>query len=113
MTNNEQLCVAAIEKLRAAGVSIHEDSKIQTIASAIEKLHGRQRIGMTAPHEIVRNYVAPVAQVRQMAAFKPLRATAHPRLSEIDRAQPPMMTPNGTGNHNQYSKFMLDNGRAR
>lgn len=98
MTKNEQLRIEAIEKLRAAGVSIHEDSKIPTIASAIEKLHGRQRIGMTALHDIVRNYVNPVAQVRQMAAFKPLRAMAHPRLSEIDRAQPPMLTPNGVGN---------------
>lgn len=98
MTNNEQLRIAAIEKLRAAGVEIHPESKIPTIASAIEKLHGRQRVGMTALHDIVRNYVAPVAQVRQMAAFRPLRATAHPRLSEIDQAQPPMYTPNGVGN---------------
>lgn len=98
MTNNEQLRIAAIEKLRAAGVEIHLESKIPTIASAIEKLHGRQRVGLTSLHDIVRDYVSPVAQVRQMAAFKPLRAVAHPRLSEIDRAQPPMMTPNGVGN---------------
>lgn len=100
MTNNEQLRIAAIEKLRAAGVSIHEESKMPTIASAIEKLHGQRRIGMTALHDIVRNYVYPVAQARQMAAFKTL--TLDPVLamnfSRASQHQKTMVTPNGIGN---------------
>lgn len=30
-----------------------------------------------------------------------------------EKAQPVVQTPKGTGNYNQYSKFMLNNGRAR
>ena len=94
----EQLRAAAIEKLRADGVSIHDDSKTPSIVSAIEKLTGRRCTYAMSPPDFVRAYVSPVVPARQMAAFKPMRATAHPRLSEIDRAQPPMITPNGVGN---------------
>ena len=113
MNNNEQLRIAVIEKLRAAGVSIHDDSKTPSIISAIEKLTGRRCTYAMSPSDFVRAYVSPVAPARQAVEFKPMRAMAHPRLFEIERDQPPMMTPNGTGNHNQYSQFMLDNGRTR
>lgn len=44
--------------------------------------------------------------------FRPMKAHTHPRLAEIERAQPPMLTPCGTGNYHEYSKFMLNNGRT-
>ncbi len=37
----------------------------------------------------------------------------HPRLADIQAAQPPLKTLKGIGNYNQYSKYMLNNGRKR
>lgn len=46
-------------------------------------------------------------------AFKPWAPRKHMRLAEINEAQPAVDTPKGTGNHNQYSEFMMSNGRTR
>ena len=37
----------------------------------------------------------------------------HPRLADIQAAQPPVKTLKGTGNYNQYSKYILSNVRKR
>lgn len=98
MTKNEQLRIDAIEKLRAAGVAIHADSKTPSIVTAIEKLTGgRCTYAMSQP-DYLRAFVSPIVPARQ-ATFRPLRAAAHPRLAEIDQAQPPMYTPNGVGTY--------------
>lgn len=45
--------------------------------------------------------------------FKPMKTAPHPRLADIDDAQPSVHVPRSTGNYNQYSTFMLNNGRSR
>ncbi len=100
MTKNEQLRIAAIEKLRTDGVTIHADSKTASIVTAIEKLTGsRCHYAMSQP-DFVRAYVYPVVPARQMGAFKPL--TLDPILamnfSRASQCQKVMMTPNGVGN---------------
>lgn len=102
--NPQQTRVAAIEKLREAGVSIHKDAKSPSVVSAISKLTGRlcpYNIGMT---DFMRSYLKPVAHAPQVDVFRPLKVRTHPRLTEIHAGQPPMLTPCGTGNYREFSK---------
>lgn len=47
--------------------------------------------------------------------MKPYTPSKQLQINErrAEKVQPPVTTPKGTGNHNQYSKFMLNNGRKR
>lgn len=94
----EQLRRAAIKKLHADGATIHPDAKTPAIVSAIEKLTGRVCTHYMSPPDFVRSFVSPAVPARQLVAFRPMRPRAHPRLAEIDAAQPPLYTPDGVGN---------------
>ncbi len=54
-----------------------------------------------------------IAPAAKPPVFKPMKSAPHPRLADIDHAQPAVHVPRSTGNFNQYSKFMLNNGRSR
>ncbi|TFL14202.1 hypothetical protein CSC67_08605 [Pusillimonas caeni] len=115
--NSYELKKAAIEKLHATtGKKLSSTAVMLDICRAI----GRHPKGGLTPAQILRDYLgikdeqpanAVVAPYRP--PFRPMRAPSHPRLADIQRAQPPMMTPTGTGNWNQYTSYMMGNGRAR
>ena len=100
----------AIRLLRAQGIRLPDDSTMESISFAIMGKHANNRHA-----EFVRNWVAeqpalpdpvlvPAAQANLMKrkAF----SWSHPRAAEIDRAQPPMITPNGIGNVKQPGGFI-------
>lgn len=115
--NNHQLKAAFIKKL-------HEQTgkKLLTSTRMVElcEIIGRTpRPGLT-PSRILKDYLGierpepkPYVNPPYRPAFKPLAVPKHPRLADIERAQPPMTTPAGTGNYNQYTQYMMDNGRSR
>ena len=79
---------------------------------------GRTPKGGVTPTDILRAYVG-IKQKRQenlvapsyRPAFKPMEGIKHPRMADIQKAQPPLITPCGTGNGTQYSKFMFEDSR--
>lgn len=114
---DHQLKAAFIQKLYE-----QTGKKLLTSTHMVEmcEIIGRTpRPGLT-PSRILKDYLGierpkpkPYVNPPYRPAFKPLAVPKHPRLADINRAQPPMMTPTGTGNWNQYSTFMLNNGRHR
>ncbi|NYT67958.1 hypothetical protein [Pusillimonas noertemannii] len=115
--NSYELKKAAIDKLRATtGKKLPSTAVMLDICRAI----GRHPKGGLTPAQILRDYVGIKNEAPTNAVAAPYRPTfremesrPHPRMADIQRAQPPMMTPTGTGNWNQYSQYMLDNGRSR
>lgn len=103
---------AAIKRLRNLGIDVPDNAGFETLSNAIGTL-GSPRHYNTGMQDYVAAWMAPQRPGTVSWPFRPMKPHAHPRLNEINRAQPPLMTPTGTGNHNEYTKFMLGNGRTR
>lgn len=105
----------ALERLAAHGIWMAQTATLTMIATKIEQVTGKKR----RQSLLVSDYVAAWVETRERInppyrpTFQPLRPAQHPRMADIQRAQPPMMTPTGTGNWNQYTSYMMGNGRAR
>jgi len=115
--NSYELKKAAIEKLHATtGKKLPSTAVMLDICRAI----GRHPKGGLTPAQILRDYLgiksdapANVVAAPYRPTFREMELRPHPRLADIERAQPPMMTPAGTGNWNQYTHYMMGNGRKR
>lgn len=106
----------AVEKLADHGVWMARTSTMQQIAEQVEIVTGvKQRRSQMVSDYLYRWLDAKPEPVnpRYRPEFRPLRLARHPRADDIQRAQPPLWTPSGTGNWNQYTQYMMDNGRAR
>ncbi len=104
MTSYE-LKKAAIEKLHATtGKKLPSTAVMLDICRAI----GRHPKGGLTPAQILRDYLgikeeqpANAVAAPYRPPFRQMTPRSHPRLDDIQRAQPPMMTPNGIGNTKQ------------
>lgn len=112
----EQMRQAAIEKLADKGVWLARSATFDAICQQIAKLTGNEK----RPRQKKTDYIGcwmdkgkAVVAAPYRPEFRPMRPFKHPRADDIQRAQPPMLTPTGTGNWNQYSTYMLNNGRHR
>lgn len=51
--------------------------------------------------------------LRTDARRRETKLKPHPRQQDIDESQPPVQTLKGRSNYNQYTEYMLSNGRKR
>lgn len=97
----------AIKKLKAAGVDVPATVKLPDLVAVIEQATGNQCHSDMGDYVAI--YVNPQSGVhpyrRKWKALEP-RHFPHLRQSEIDRDQPPFMTPHGmVGNGDEHSKI--------
>lgn len=100
MTNSE-LKEAVAERFAKEGIWINSSLPLRDLCLKAEEFTGHRRQGRQTQYEYLLIFAGlkrEYSPVKWTPPFRPLRAMAHPRLTEIDRAQPPMMTPNGVGN---------------
>lgn len=106
MTNNE-IKAAAIDKLATAGIWANRHSSMATIAHHIETLTGvKQGWNQRLPQYLLAYADPPRKEIvaRFVPPFRPLTGTRHPRADDIERSQPPFMTPRGAiGNGSENS----------
>lgn len=98
MTNNE-LKSATAARLRKLGLDIADDATFTALSDAVGSL-GAKRPYNAGREDHVRAWMAPQRPETIAHVFRSMDPAKHrhPRASEIDAAQPPMMTPNGVGN---------------
>src|SRR5690606_10724439 len=107
--NSYELKKAAIDKLHATtGKKLPSTAVMLDICRAI----GRHPKGGLTPAQIIRDYlgIKRKAPTNAVAApyrptFRELESRPHPRMADIQRAQPPLWTPKGIGNVKQLGGF--------
>lgn len=112
--NEIDLKSAVADKLTEFGIWMNKRSSYKKFCDAVADLTGTPQAPGEKPYVYLTRYlgIKPNTPQPWTPPFRPMKAHTHPRLAEIERAQPPMLTPCGTGNYHEYSKFMLNNGRA-
>ena len=109
-----ELKSAVADKLAEHGIWIKKRAAWAAFCQTVSEHTGIPVAPGEKPYVYLTRYlgIKPNTPQAWTPPFRPMRAHPHPRLAEIERAQPPMLTPCGTGNYHEYSKFMLNNGRA-
>ena len=103
-----QLRHAAIDKLADHGVHIARTSTMVKILPHVEKVTGIDK----RSKQMISDYLYGWVDARKTAvnppyrpAFRPLQTKPHPRMDDIERSQPPFMTPRGAiGNGSEHSQ---------
>ena len=116
MTSTE-IRKAVVAKLRAEGVTVHRyrqsAPELARLVQLIEPCLGG------SPENILRAWLGidpePVRPNRFASTGRPYRLLPQMQIAaaRARACQPPMKTPSGIGNWNQYTQFMLGNGRAQ
>lgn len=101
---NQEIRNACIAKLHLNGVRIADTARTPSIVSAISKLTGKSCAWNLGMADFMAAFLAPQKAAVYVAPFRKMRPHTHPRLAEIERAQPPMLTPCGKGNGGEQSK---------
>ena len=104
MTGREikTVCRAAFDLLAQAGIQA-EGLRPAEIAEGIMKLTGTSRRSHQKQTDFIKRWVdeckGPVNPAYKRE-FKPMntKALRHPRIADINAAQPPLITPDGIGN---------------
>lgn len=100
---------AGIAALRAAGIEVDDNTKVSALATLMRR-HGMiQRLTGSATMDVGRAVGAyegkEVKQVVPLSSRPVYRPAPHPRLADIQRAQPPMIGMRGIGNGNETSGY--------
>lgn len=100
MTDFKQL---AIDKLAAMGAHVPAKVTLDQLADIIGMATGSPRPYYTRIGDFVEAFAVPPKATGQQINLMNRKAFswAHPRDAEIDRGQPPLITPNGIGNVKQ------------
>lgn len=102
---NDQLKTRAVEKLADSGVWVNRRLAMRVICQKVAEHTDFKQ----AAHESMFSFLSRFAGVKPMGMyappFRPLSTLRHPRADDIDRSQPPFMTPRGAiGNGDEHSK---------
>jgi len=101
---SQELKSAAIARLRSLNIEIPEGAGFTVISDAISSL-GQKRPYNVHREDYVRAWMTPQRVQAYVRPFRPLSTARHPRADDIDRSQPPFMTPRGAiGNGDEHSK---------
>lgn len=97
--NQRQIKEAAVAKLAQDGIEISADRRIGEITAAVEKHTGLRKRHREDHSAYLIEYAFPKTPPREPQVFRPMDPDKHRhwRLEDIDRGQPPMMTPNYSG----------------
>lgn len=122
-SQTEQLRQQAIVVLADQGVHMAQAAPIEAVVAQITKITGKGRTQRQKKTDYVKCWLdalkGPVNPAYQRTfsnmktPHKDMAGANHFRFADIQRSQPPMVVPTGTGNYNQYTTYMLGNGRSR
>lgn len=107
--NDLELKAEAIKRLSEQGRILPSHATMQEICVVLGRA---PRVGNPA-RSIISEFLGlsqeepkPQHNPRYQPTFRPMAPRMHPRQADIDRAQPPMMTPGGIGNYKQPGGFL-------
>lgn len=106
----EELRKLAINYLGREGIVMSKSASIDAVCLMLEKKTGKARRPRQLRSDYVKSWIDSTGAKLNppyKREFKPMdaRTLRHPRLADINAAQPPLITPRGIGNTNQSSAY--------
>lgn len=106
MTNNE-LKSAVADKLTESGIWVNRYIAMRVICQKVAEHTDFKQAAHESMFSFLSRFVGvkPAPMGMYAPPFRPLSTLRHPRADDIDRSQPPFMTPRGAiGNGDEHSK---------